>query len=96
MLSKALIISYGRERIPGLQKEMTMLTAMAVTRRIKRITQIELSRLTGIPQTTISLIENGNVIPSLSIRERLSTAVGLNASDLVRPYDEFVRSGPTA
>lgn len=73
-----------------------MLTTMAVMRRLKKITQIELSRQTGIPQTTISLVENGNVIPSLAIRERLSTAVGVSASDLVRPYDEFLRATPTS
>lgn len=47
-------------------------------RKKNRITQVELSKITGIPQTTISRLESFNCIPTLQVLLRISNALGLS------------------
>lgn len=49
-------------------------------RKKKRITQVQLSKITGIPQTTISRLESFNSIPTLQILLKISNALGLSLS----------------
>ncbi|MCY8279748.1 helix-turn-helix domain-containing protein [Bacillus inaquosorum] len=54
-------------------------TIMAVRDR-KRLSQRELSRLSGVPQKTISRIENGIDIPKISTLIKLINALNLELS----------------
>lgn len=45
-------------------------------RKQNKITQINLSKLTGIPQATISRIESFNSIPTLQILIKIANALG--------------------
>lgn len=47
-------------------------------RKKKRITQVELSKITGIPQATISRLESFNSIPTLQILLKISNTLGLS------------------
>lgn len=49
-------------------------------RKRHRITQVELSNLTGIPQATISRLESFKSIPTLQVLIKLSNALGLSLS----------------
>ena len=44
-------------------------------RKKKKITQIDLSKISGIPQTTISRLESFSSVPTLQILIRLSTSL---------------------
>lgn len=46
-------------------------------RKQNKLTQTSLSRLTGIPQATISRIESFNSIPTLQILIKIANALGL-------------------
>lgn len=46
-------------------------------RKKKKITQMELSKATGIPQATISRLESFNSIPTLQVLIKLSNALNL-------------------
>lgn len=46
------------------------------TRRSLKLTQNQLSELSGVTQANISKIENGSYIPSLSILQRIATGFG--------------------
>lgn len=48
------------------------------TRKKKRITQCELSEMTGIPQPTISRMESYNAVPKLHVLIRMAHALGLS------------------
>lgn len=60
---------------------------MAARDRLK-ISQRKLSELSGIPQKTISRIENGIDIPKLSTLIKLTTALGLEFSVVDRKAEE--------
>lgn len=45
-------------------------------RRDKKLTQKDLSHMTGIPQPTISQLEQGKLNPSYKTIQRLATAMG--------------------
>lgn len=47
-------------------------------RKKNKITQIQLSKSTGIPQATISRLESFNSIPTLQILIKLANALGLS------------------
>lgn len=47
-------------------------------RKKHKITQVQLSKATGIPQATISRLESFNSIPTLQILIKLSNALGLS------------------
>lgn len=47
-------------------------------RKKSRITQMELSNITGIPQATISRLESFKSIPTLQVLIKLSSGLGLS------------------
>lgn len=49
--------------------------AIKMTRRIKNLTQKELSERTGVSATMISLIENHKIVPRLDTAIKLTTAL---------------------
>lgn len=49
-------------------------------RKKNKITQVQLSKSTGIPQATISRLESFNSIPTLQILIKISNALGLSLS----------------
>ncbi|EAG7075337.1 XRE family transcriptional regulator [Listeria monocytogenes] len=53
-------------------------------RNQKRWSQSMLCDKSGVPQTTISGIENKNVIPSLIIAKKLADALGVTTDDLLK------------
>ncbi|WP_417146597.1 helix-turn-helix domain-containing protein [Paratractidigestivibacter faecalis] len=50
--------------------------AHGCARGVARLTQIELSRKSGVPQETISQIERGRANPTMSTLEKLARAMG--------------------
>lgn len=68
--------------------------------RLKRgLSQEELSKLCGIPRTTISAIESGKAVPSVDYAIKLSKALGCNVEDLFMSEEisfflEGFREGP--
>ena len=61
-----------------LEPEFTIIQAMINARKLKGITQKELSERTGIAQGDISKLENGNCNPSLKTLQRLARAMGMH------------------
>ena len=53
-----------------------MSRSLKTTRKEKCFTQKELSELTGIAQSDLSKIENGNANPSLKTLKRLADGLG--------------------
>ena len=60
----------------ALEPEFAIVQAMINARKMKGITQKELSERTGIAQGDISKLENGNGNPSLRTLQRLAAAMG--------------------
>ncbi len=60
-----------------LKPEFAIIQAMIDARKLKGITQKELSERTGIAQGDISKLENGNGNPSLKTLQRLASAMGM-------------------
>ncbi|RMD69285.1 MAG: XRE family transcriptional regulator [Gammaproteobacteria bacterium] len=60
-------------------------------RRARRLSQRELSRLTGLAQGTISRIEQGEQIPSMDTVRRIAAALGVPVAEIVGSY---VAEGP--
>ena len=60
-----------------LEPEYQLIRMMIETRRTKNISQKKLSELTGITQSDISRIENGNANPSLRTLQRLAKGLGM-------------------
>ena len=60
-----------------LKPEFAIIQAMIDARKLKGITQKELSERTGIAQGDISKLENGNGNPSLKTLQRLARAMGM-------------------
>ncbi len=61
----------------ALEAEFSIIRAMAEARRSRGITQEQLSQLTGIAQSDISKIENGNANPSIKTLQRLADGMGM-------------------
>ena len=59
----------------ALQPEMDIMRAIMDARIRAGLTQIELSRKSGISQADISRLENGTRTPSLSLLKRLAEAM---------------------
>lgn len=62
----------------ALEPEFAIIQAIIDARKLKGITQKELSERTGIAQGDISKIENGNANPSLKTLQRLATAMDMS------------------
>ncbi|MDE8701568.1 helix-turn-helix transcriptional regulator [Adlercreutzia equolifaciens] len=61
----------------ALEPEFQIIKAMLDGRAAKGLTQKELSEITGIAQSDISKLENGNANPSLRTLERLAEGLGM-------------------
>lgn len=61
-----------------LEPEFQVIRAMIDVRKEKNISQKQLSDLTGIAQSDISKLENGNANPSLRTLQRLASGLGMN------------------
>jgi len=51
-------------------------------RNIKKITLLQLQKLTGISKSTLNNIENGKVSPTLHQLEIIAKELGVNITDL--------------
>ena len=66
-------------------------------RRRRRLTQHDLSRLTGIQQTTLSALELGKTRdPRISTVERLARALHVTEADVLRAVRASVANGAGA
>lgn len=61
----------------ALDAEYQVINAMIRARKVSKITQKQLSEKTGIAQSDISKIENGNANPSLKTLERIASGMGM-------------------
>lgn len=59
---------------------LEILGEISFVREEKGITQNELSALSGVPQKTISLLENGKNMPSFETLGKLMKALGIKPS----------------
>lgn len=48
------------------------------TRKKNKVTQIKLSQMSGVPQTTISRIESFSTVPTLSVLLKIANALELS------------------
>lgn len=67
-----------KEEYEALEPEFAIIQAMIDARKLKGITQKELSERTGIAQGDISKLENGNGNPSIKTLQRLAKAMGMS------------------
>lgn len=65
-----------KEEWNKLESEFNFIKTLISIRNEKNITQKKLSELTGITQSDISKIENGNANPSIKTLKRIATALG--------------------
>ena len=65
-----------RAEYEALEPEFQIIQAMIDARKMIGITQKELSKRTGIAQSDISKLENGNANPSLRTLQRLASGMG--------------------
>ena len=61
----------------ALEPEFTIIQAIIDARKKTGLTQKQLSERTGIAQSDISRMENGNANPSLNTLKRLAAAMGM-------------------
>ncbi len=64
-----------RDEWDALEPEYQIIKALLTARDEKDITQKQLSELTGITQSDISKIENGNANPSIKTLKRIASAL---------------------
>jgi predicted transcriptional regulator len=76
LLSEQLKDEEFRKEYEALEPEFTIMQAMIDARIAAGLTQKELSLRSGIAQSDISKLENGNANPSLRTLQRLATAMG--------------------
>lgn len=62
----------------ALEPELAIVQAIINARKLKGITQKELSERTGIAQGDISKLENGNGNPSIKTLKRLAAAMDMS------------------
>ena len=67
-----------KKEYDSLEAEYQLINAIINARKTTKITQKQLSEKTGIAQSDISKIENGNGNPSLKTIERLARGMGMN------------------
>lgn len=61
----------------NIQPELQIIDTLIEARKAKKITQKQLSELTGITQGDISKLENGSANPSIKTLQRLANALGM-------------------
>ncbi len=67
-----------RSEYEALQPEHAIIQAFIDARHNSGITQNELARRTGIAQSDISKLENGNANPSIRTLQRLAAGLGMS------------------
>lgn len=60
----------------ALEPEYEIMKAIAAIRKSEGLTQKDLSKITGIEQSHISRLENGNYNPSLNFLKRIAAGLG--------------------
>ncbi len=68
-----------------IQPEMAVIRAIVEAREASHLTQQELSERTGIAQTEISKLENGNRNPSIKLLQRLAAGMQMNLKIVFEP-----------
>lgn len=58
-------------------------------RKLSRLTQIDLSKKTGLPQATISRVESFNGEPTLDTLVKIADALGMNLSIALSPKLDY-------
>ena len=66
-----------RAEYEALEPEFSIILAMSEARKNKGITQTQLAEKTGIDQSDISRIENGEANPSLNTLKRLAAGMDM-------------------
>ncbi len=66
-----------KKEFDDLESELAIIQAMIDARKESGMTQKELSERTGIAQSDISKLENGNANPSLKTLQRLARGMGM-------------------
>lgn len=66
-----------KKEYEALEPEFAVIQAMIDARKLKGLTQKELSERTGIAQGDISKLENGSANPSLRTLQRLAEGLGM-------------------
>lgn len=66
-----------RKEYEALEPEFAVIQAMIDARKLKGLTQKELSERTGIAQGDVSKLENGSANPSLRTLQRLAEGLGM-------------------
>ena len=66
-----------REEYEKLEPEFSIVQAVIDARKTANLTQKELSEKTGIAQSDISKLENGNSNPTLAMLKRLADGMGM-------------------
>ena len=61
----------------NIQPELQIIDTLIEARKAKKITQKQLSELTGIAQGDISKLENGSANPSIKTLQRLADGLGM-------------------
>lgn len=61
----------------NIQPELQIIDALIEARKAKKITQKQLSEITGIAQGDISKLENGSANPSIKTLQRLANGLGM-------------------
>ena len=65
-----------KKEFDNLDPKYQVIREMIKAREEKNMTQIELSKLTGISQADISRLENGDANPTIEMLNRIATAFG--------------------
>lgn len=66
-----------REEYEKMEPEFSIIQAVIDARKLANLTQKELSDKTGIAQSDISKLENGNSNPTLAMLKRLADGMGM-------------------
>lgn len=74
-----------RAEYAALENEFTIIQAMIDARKSSGLTQKQLAQRTGIAQSDISKLENGNANPSLKTLQRLAAGMGMKLKISFQP-----------
>ena len=66
-----------RDEYERIEPEFSIIQAVFDARKSSRMTQKELSERTGIAQSDISKLENGNSNPTINMLQRLAEGMGM-------------------
>jgi len=69
-----------------------MITVMAIARKEKEITQIDLANAVGITQAEISMIERGKVTPKEETLDKIAHLLRTPKDELMLDYVEWLEA----